>query len=318
MTFDTTTKTARHHRRSLGSAGCGIQGYMRETAKASLLKPDEESRLATLCQRGLAAERELDRIAQDDKERRRRLERIADEGRTARHALVEANLRFVMSVAMRYTPPAGMEMADIIQAGNTGLLMAVDKFDPSTGNRLTSYAVHWIHQAIRKMLEKESRAIRLPADVHNNAVKIAQAINRTGDQSTESIVRETGLPVNKVDATRRADAPIASLDKPVSADINTPLYATLPAPGADSGYAAVDRELNNLSAARLLEKAMRECLTENERTVLTRRTAEKPETLKAIGEDLGLTKERVRQIERAAKKKMLASPYASQLLELAA
>jgi RNA polymerase sigma factor (sigma-70 family) len=249
--------------------------YLSDIAKVPLLTPEQEQELARRVQAGDAdAERQL----------------------------IEANLRLVVRVARRYLN-RGLSLLDLIEEGNLGLLHAVTKFQPGRGTRFSTYAVWWIRQAVARALANQARTIRLPVHIElllgqymKKKAALTQDLGRA--PNTEEIAKALGLPVDEVEHIERMSQRPVSLDAPIGQDGGGTLEDVVkdaePPPGA--GLAAA------LGAREDLAGVLRE-LPDAERGVLELRfglSGEEPRTLESIGRQLGITRERVRQIEAAA------------------
>ena len=248
--------------------------YLRDIAKVPLLTPDEEQELARRVQAGEAA---------------------------AERRLTEANLRLVVRVARRYLH-RGLSLLDLIEEGNLGLLHAVRKFQPGRGTRFSTYAVWWIRQAVTRALANQARTIRLPVHVElllgqyaKKKSALTQDLGRA--PTTEEIAKAMGQPLDEIEHLERVSERPVSLDSPVGPDTSSTLQDTVkdadPLPGALAATLQAREDL-----AGLLED-----LPDQERTVVSLRfglSGEPPLTLEAIGKRLGVTRERVRQVEGAA------------------
>lgn len=248
--------------------------YLRDIAKVPLLTPEEEQELARRVQAGDAA---------------------------AERRLTEANLRLVVRVARRYLH-RGLSLLDLIEEGNLGLLHAVRKFQPGRGTRFSTYAVWWIRQAVTRALANQARIIRLPVHVEQllghyakKKTALTQQLGRA--PTTEEIAKAMGQPLDEIEHLERVSQRPVSLDSPAGPDGSSTLQDTVkdadPLPG---GLAAALRARDDL--AGLLA-----ALPDQERTVVSLRfglSGEGPLTLEAIGKRLGVTRERVRQVEDAA------------------
>lgn len=249
--------------------------YLRDIAKVPLLTPEQEQELARRVQAGDAdAERQLS----------------------------EANLRLVMRVARRYLH-RGLSLLDLVEEGNLGLLHAVTKFQPGRGTRFSTYAVWWIRQAMARALANQARLIRLPVHIElllgqsmKKKAALAQDLGRA--PTTAEVARALGQPIEEIEHIERMSQRPVSLDAPTGQDGGGTLEELVkdasPLPGA--GLAAT------LAAREDLAGVLRD-LPDAERNVLELRfglSGEEPRTLESIGRQVGLTRERVRQIEGAA------------------
>jgi len=248
--------------------------YVRQLGDGRLLTPGEERELA-------------------------RRKDLGDEA--AKQRLIESNLRLVMSITRHYTR-AEVPLLDLIQEGNLGLIRAVEKFDYKLGYKLSTYATWWIRQSITRALADQGRTIRLPVHVAEQVRRVmrarrqlAQRLNR--DPSNEEIGKEAGFPVERVEELFELVTDPVSLETPVGDGES--LYADLiEDERAESPAALTD------SNARTVElRGALEGLEPRMRHVLSRRfglDGEPPQTLEDLGTELGITRERVRQIETRA------------------
>lgn len=251
-------------------------------------------------------------------EQERRLARCVERGdKWAREVLVNANLRLVTSIAKKYQN-RGIAMEDLIQEGTLGLIHAVDKFDYRRGFRFSTYATHWIRQALGRAVENQGRTIRLPSHAIESLGKIkrtremlATKLNRA--PTPGEIANEVGLPVDKVETLLEAETPEPmSLDAPAG-DSTTRLGDLLPAEDATLPSARVFRRALREEIGRALKH-----LTPREREVLELRyglgeDAEAPMTLEQVGKELHLSRERARQIEAGALQKLRRSDIGGRL-----
>ena len=281
--------------------------YLREIGRVPLLTAADEVRLSQAIERGRdAAERlraEAPTLSEDETAE---LENDARQGEIARAALTDANLRLVVSVARRYSN-RGVPLIDLIQEGNLGLLRAVEKFDWRRGFKFSTYATWWIRQAVSRAIADDARTIRIPVhlyDVVNRMARIsAQLHQELGREPTdEEVGAALQISVERVRELNQVLPTPISLDGFVGEDQDTRL----------SDVVADDNATNLEVAAeeRLLQDQIRDTLmtlTPRERRVIERRfglTDDHDDTLTAIGREIGVTRERIRQIESTALRKL--------------
>jgi RNA polymerase primary sigma factor len=279
--------------------------YLREIGRVPLLTASDEVRLAQAIERGHEASERLAASRIEDVEREE-LQDLVRQGNAAREALTDANLRLVVSVARRYSN-RGVPLIDLIQEGNLGLLRAVQKFDWRRGFKFSTYATWWIRQAVSRAIADDARTIRIPVhlyDVVNRMTRLsAQLHQELGREPTDE---ELGA-VLQISAERVREliqvlpAPI-SLDGFVGEDQDTRLSDVVADDGATNlEWAAEQRLLADQIHDTLLT------LTPRERRVIERRFGlgdDSDETLTAIGREIGVTRERIRQIESTALRKL--------------
>ena len=256
-----------------------VRMYLKEIGQVKLLSAEEEVELAK-------------RVSEGDQE--------------AKNKLTEANLRLVVSIAKKYSG-RGLHILDLIQEGNTGLIRAVDKFDWTKGNKFSTYATWWIRQAITRAIADQARTIRVPVhmvEVINKATrcnrKLVQELGR--EPTMEEIAAELGLPVEKIIEANRTAADTLSLDTPVGDEEDTSIGSFVEderTPGP------ADATSNALLAEAL--KEILGTLTEREADVLRMRFGMydgRTHTLEEVGQIIGVTRERIRQIENKAIRKL--------------
>ena len=286
-----------------------VQAYLNEIGQIALLTAAEEVELAEQIARAAAAERRL--RSQEDLTPQLRAALLAEvaSGQLARHHLTQANLRLVVSIAKKYNGH-GLSLMDLIQEGSIGLMRAVEKFDPTRGNRFSTYATWWIRQAVSRALAEQSRTIRLPVHMSESIGKVKRTAERLaqvlGRQPThEELATALGEPVEKI--TRALDAmrqPI-SLETPVGEDRANTLGEFI----EDEAQAA-PVEVATLLSLRGDMLAVLDELTERERRVLVLRYGlldGQHRTLEIVGKAIGMTRERARQIEADALRKLRTS-----------
>ena len=288
--------------------------YLREVGHIPLLTPEEELELARGYQRGRAAEEQLKKGIPDHQTRQRLLKEM-EEGHRARERLVKANSRLVVSVARKYIG-RGVPLADLIQEGSLGLMRAIERFDPERGYRLSTYAIWWIRQAITRAVAYQGRTIRLPAHVVEEISRLNRASRRLtkelGREPTEEeLAEELDISPEKVaDLTRVAAEPV-SLDIPVGEEEISSLAEFIedevtPPPTAEASHSLLEEQLEEVLAS----------LTPREAKVIRLRfglDGGRSYTLEEVGQKIGLTRERVRQIQAEALRH-LRHPSRSRLL----
>ena len=256
-----------------------VRMYLKEIGQIKLLSAEEEVELAKA---------------------------VADGDQKAKNKLTEANLRLVVSIAKKYSG-RGLHILDLIQEGNTGLIRAVDKFDWTKGNKFSTYATWWIRQAITRAIADQARTIRVPVhmvEVINKATrcnrKLVQELGR--EPTVEEIAAELNLPVEKIIEANRTAADTLSLDTPVGDEEDTSIGSFVEderTPGP------ADATSNALLAEAL--KEILDTLTEREADVLRMRFGMydgRTHTLEEVGQIFGVTRERIRQIENKAIRKL--------------
>ena len=226
----------------------------------------------------------------------------------AREKLINANLRFVVSVAKKFRGQ-GMPLEDLINEGNIGLMTAVDKFEPEKGCHFISYAVWWVRQAILKALAEQSRPVRLPLNRSNELIQIVRAKNDLihnkgiSDPTVDEIAAASGLDVTLVKNLLEVTRDMISFDSPIKGDEegDSSYFDFV----EDKSQSPEDDVVNHM-----MEKDVRGLLSvlgDKERDIIEKRygfNGNEPMSLKAIGDEYNLTKERIRQIEKAALQKL--------------
>ena len=257
-----------------------------------MLTPDEEATLAhTIHQGGPAGERARDR-------------------------LVSANLRFVVSVAKQYQHQ-GISLTDLINEGNVGLVKAAEKFDETRGFKFISYAVWWIRQSIMEALAVKSRIVRVPL----NQVGIAGKVNRATEQflqehgrvpSTHELATMTGIDEELVISAFEANGRSTSIDAPISEDDDNSLADTL---SSDDDSARSDSSLDRESMNLFISDLLKEVLNDREQRIITESfgIGRMEKSLEEIADEMGMTRERIRQVKEKALRKIRNSKYAVSL-----
>ncbi len=256
-----------------------VKVYLKEIGMVPLLSADEEIELAKRIQNG------------DERAKKR---------------LSEANLRLVVSIAKRYLG-RGMHFLDLIQEGNLGLIKAVDKFDYSKGFKFSTYATWWIRQAITRAIADQARTIRIPVHMVETMNKVkrvsGQLLHSNGQEPTpEEVAEELSLPVEKIREIMRASKDPVSLETPIGEEDDSHLGDFIP---DDDALAPAEEASHVLLKEHLLE--VLDTLTPREKKVLQMRFGiddGKPRTLEEVGKEFDVTRERIRQIEAKALRKL--------------
>ncbi len=277
-----------------------VRLYLKEIGRVPLLDMAQEQDLARAIER---AEEELERSKHNGGQPNAV---ILEAGEAAKRHLTEANLRLVVSIARKYVG-RGMLFLDLIQEGNLGLIRAVEKFDYKKGYKFSTYATWWIRQAITRALADQARTIRIPVhmvETINRLVKISrQLLQELGrDPSVEEIAKEMGLSADKVrEVMKIAQEPI-SLETPIGAEEDSHLGDFIEDPEAVAPAEAASVTMLKQKMGDVLRN-----LTDRERKVLVLRFGLEDghqRTLEEVGQEFGVTRERIRQIEAKALRKL--------------
>jgi RNA polymerase primary sigma factor len=289
-----------------GVAADSIILYLNEIGDEPLLTFDQEQELASAMGTGRDAARRLSDEHPLTPGDRRRLEYQVSAGAGARAQLINSNLRLVVSIARRYQGH-GLSLLDLIQEGSLGLMRAVDKFDPSRGLKFSTYATYWIRQSVGRAIADHGRTVRLPVHLGERLSRLARArqslIQRLDrDPTPEEVASELGITPEQVTRAEQAALVPASLDETHSDDGTGALAEVIADPLEPT---PLDQVAHGLLRDDLSEAMSH--LTQRERHILSLRyglAGESALTLEQIGQRLSLTRERVRQLESEALKKL--------------
>ena len=282
-----------------------VRMYLKEIGKVPLLSADEEIALATRMNAKNDAEARI-KAAEESGEEMAALKKTIKDGEKAKQKLAEANLRLVVSIAKRYVG-RGMLFLDLIQEGNLGLIKAVEKFDYTKGYKFSTYATWWIRQAITRAIADQARTIRIPVhmvETINKVIRVSrQLLQSLGhDPSPEEISAEMGMPVDKVrEILKIAQEPV-SLETPIGEEEDSHLGDFIPDEGASEPSEAASFTLLQEQLVDVLST-----LTPREEKVLKLRFGiedGRPRTLEEVGKEFNVTRERIRQIEAKALRKL--------------
>ncbi|MCZ9295280.1 sigma-70 family RNA polymerase sigma factor [Corynebacterium yonathiae] len=296
-----------------------VRVYLNGIGKTALLSAEDEVELAQTIEVGLYAEYKLNNAEKLTRAEKRDLKILAREGKKARSHLLEANLRLVVSLAKRYTG-RGMPLLDLIQEGNLGLIRAMEKFDYAKGFKFSTYATWWIRQAITRGMADQSRTIRLPVHLVEQVNKLSrikremyQSLGR--EATNEELSEESGIDENKIEMLLRQSRDPVSLDMPVGTDEEAPLGDFIEDAEATDAETAVVASMRHSDIRGVIDT-----LEKREQDVIRLRYGLDdgvPRTLDQIGRRFGLSRERVRQIEREVMAKLRDGNRADRLREYA-
>ena len=299
--------------------GDSVHTYLKSIGRTSLLTAEQEVDLAKRIEAGLFAEHKLDTATGLDENYRRELELIAEDGRRAKAHMLEANLRLVVSVAKKYSD-RGLSLLDVVQEGNLGLIRAVEKFDYTKGYKFSTYAMWWIRQAIQRGFADSARTIRLPVHVLEMLSKLSRVERdmhqKLGREPTpEELAVELDRTPDQIEELLRTSRQPISLDSTIGEDGETSIGDLIEDVDAPEASELVDRQL----MAEQLRSAL-DALTPREATIMAMRFGlydGNPHTLDEIGRALGLTRERIRQLEKQSLSKLRHPSRAQPLLDFA-
>src|SRR5262245_6763037 len=299
--------------------GDSVHTYFKSIGRTSLLTAEQEVDLAKRIEAGLYAEHKLETEADLPDDLIAGLEAVAADGRRAKAHMLEANLRLVVSVAKKYSD-RGLSLLDVVQEGNLGLIRAVEKFDYTKGYKFSTYAMWWIRQAIQRGFADSARTIRLPVHVLEMLSKLSRVERdmhqRLGREPTpEELAVELDRTPDQIEELLRTSRQPISLDSTIGEDGETSIGDLIEDTDAPEAAELVDRQL----MADQLRHAL-DALTPREATIMAMRFGlydGNPHTLDEIGRALGLTRERIRQLEKQSLSKLRHPSRAQPLLDYA-
>ena len=309
--FTLTESNADQFESALSAEGVAIDDpvkvYLKEIGRVPLLTPEEEVNLALTIKAGSEAKEKYDADpdALSEEEKAACLKAI-QKGVAARKRLSEANLRLVVSIAKRYVG-RGMQFLDLIQEGNLGLIKAVEKFDHTKGFKFSTYATWWIRQAITRAIADQARTIRIPVHMVETINKVkkvsSQLLHEQGKEPTaEEIAERLEMSVDKVREIMRVAQEPVSLETPIGEEEDSHLGDFIP-----DDEAPVPAEVASHTLLREQLSEVLDTLTEREEKVLRLRFGlvdGRPRTLEEVGKEFNVTRERIRQIEAKALRKL--------------
>ena len=284
-----------------------VKMYLKEIGKVNLLTPEEELSLAKRMADGETAKEQLEEIGEEiDEDTKKQIDLLIADGEKAKKSLAETNLRLVVSIAKRYVG-RGMLFLDLIQEGNLGLIKAVEKFDYTKGYKFSTYATWWIRQAITRAIADQARTIRIPVhmvETINKLVRVSrQLVQELGREPTpEELAKELNMPVDKVREISKISQEPVSLETPIGEEEDSHLGDFIPdedapAPSEAASFVLLKEQLG----------AVLETLSEREAKVLRLRFGlddGRARTLEEVGKEFDVTRERIRQIEAKALRKL--------------
>ncbi|HEU5160288.1 MAG TPA: RNA polymerase sigma factor [Streptosporangiaceae bacterium] len=299
--------------------GDSVHTYLKSIGRRQLLTAEQEVDLAKRIEAGLYAEHKLETAKRLSRTHREELEWIAEDGRRAKAHMLEANLRLVVSVAKKYSD-RGLSLLDVVQEGNLGLIRAVEKFDYAKGYKFSTYAMWWIRQAIQRGFADSARTIRLPVHVLEMLSKLSRVERdmhqRLGREPTpeELAVELDKSPEQVLELLRTSRQPI-SLDSTIGEDGDTRIGDLIEDTDSPEAAELVDRQI----MADQLRRAL-DVLSPRESKIMAMRFGlydGTPRTLDEIGKHMGLTRERIRQLEKESLSKLRHPSNARPLLDFA-
>lgn len=295
-----------------------VRMYLREIGQVDLLTVEDERRLAQLIEEGKVAATRIDELADAPEQtpgEERMLLRAVSRGERAKSELTQANLRLVVSIAKRYSG-RGMQLLDLIQEGNLGLMRAVDKFDHTKGFKFSTYATWWIRQAITRSIADQARTIRIPVHMVEHMNRVTRAKRQMHQElerepTVDELAEKVQLPPDRVRELLRISQDPLSLDSPVGDEDEANLGDFIEDESVDSPADAATRMMLHDAVSEVLGE-----LSDREQEIVRLRfglDGGRAKTLEEVGQEFGVTRERIRQIEAKTLAK-LRHPQRSQRL----
>jgi RNA polymerase primary sigma factor len=295
-----TRRTRKSSPKGEGGTADAVRMYLREIGQVDLLTTEDERRLAQLIEEGKLAAQRID----DDGDslsavEERMLLRAVSRGERAKSELTQANLRLVVSIAKRYSG-RGMQLLDLIQEGNLGLMRAVDKFDHTKGFKFSTYATWWIRQAITRSIADQARTIRIPVHMVEHMNRVTRAKRQMHQElerepTVEELAERVQLEPDRVRELLRYSLDPLSLDSPVGEEDESNLGDFIEDSSVDSPADAATKMMLHEAVSEVLEE-----LSEREQEIVRLRfglDGGRAKTLEEVGQEFGVTRERIRQIE---------------------
>ncbi len=312
-------RTRRSTPKGEGGTSDAVRMYLREIGQVDLLTVDDERRLAQLIEEGVIAAARVDELEEAgtpvEGVEARMLMRTVGRGERAKSELTQANLRLVVSIAKRYSG-RGMQLLDLIQEGNLGLMRAVDKFDYTKGFKFSTYATWWIRQAITRSIADQARTIRIPVHMVEHMNRVTRAKRQMHQElerepTIEELAEKVQLEPERVRELLRYSQDPLSLDSPVGEEDESNLGDFIEDESVDGPADAATRAMLTQAVGEVLGE-----LSEREQEIVRLRfglDGGQAKTLEEVGKEFGVTRERIRQIEAKTLAK-LRHPQRSQRL----
>jgi len=312
-------RTKKQNPRGEGGTADAVRLYLREIGQVDLLTVDDERRLAQLIEEGKIAAEKIDEAEEAGSPiegvEGRMLMRAVSRGERAKSELTQANLRLVVSIAKRYSG-RGMQLLDLVQEGNLGLMRAVDKFDYTKGFKFSTYATWWIRQAITRAIADQARTIRIPVHMVEHMNRVVRAKRQMHQElerepTIDELAVRVQLEPDRVRELLRISQDLLSLDSPVGEEDESNLGDFIKDESADSPADAATKVMLADAVGEVLGE-----LSEREQEIVRLRfglDGGQAKTLEEVGKEFGVTRERIRQIEAKTLAK-LRHPQRSQRL----